>query len=59
MNIIKKFSEIVDRNRNMCYNSDIKEKWMNTNENCEFVQKNIEREVQQCIILKQKSNAKA
>lgn len=43
----------------MCYNSDMKEKRMNTNENCEFVQKNIEREVQQCIILKQKSNAKA
>ena len=59
MNITKKFSEIVDRNRNMCYNSNMKEKRMNTNENCEFVQKNIEREVQQCIILKQKSNAKA
>lgn len=43
----------------MCYNSDMKEKRMNINENCEFVQKNIEREVQQCIILKQKSNAKA
>lgn len=38
MNIIKKFSEIVDRNRNMCYNLDIKEKRMNTNENCEFIQ---------------------
>lgn len=38
MNIIKKFSETVDRNRNMCYNLDIKEKRMNTNENCEFIQ---------------------
>lgn len=37
MNAIKKFSEIVDRNRNMCYNSDIKEKRININENCEFI----------------------
>lgn len=36
MNITKEFSEIVDRNRNMCYNSNMKEKRMNTNENCEF-----------------------
>lgn len=37
MNAIKNFLEIVDKNRNMCYNSDIKEKRINTNENCEFI----------------------
>mgnify|MGYP004469310325 CR=1 FL=1 len=38
MRTIKKFSEVVDRNGSMCYNSDIKEKWINTSENCAFIQ---------------------